>query len=114
MKLLLIDDEAMITDLVKTMITQRFPDWEVVVEATLSGAMSRLDERFDVILTDYNLPDGRGTIFIKALRREGFAGRIILMSGLDAEEAKVVGQNVGISTFLQKPFMPAELFAALA
>ncbi len=112
-RILLVDDEVMITEVMATLIQKGHPDWEIVVEATLQSAVARVDEVFDGLITDFNLGDGRGTVLISLVRRQKLPWKVILMSGLDAELARVEGEKVGINYFLAKPFKPELLEEAL-
>ena len=103
----------MITDVMVTIIKTKHPDWEVVVEATLQGAVARVDEAFDGLITDFNLGDGRGTVLISLVRRQKRPLWVILMSGLDADLARTEGEKVGIDYFLAKPFTAKLLEDAL-
>jgi DNA-binding response OmpR family regulator len=61
-------------------------------------------DEFDAIMTDKEMPYMDGLEFVTAVRKEGFRGRIFLMSGtLYPSDSKALSV-LGVSTFVKKPF----------
>jgi DNA-binding response OmpR family regulator len=73
-----------------------------------------LEERFDVLLSDINLPDGSGWALLRELqaldRRPGMA---ITMSGFGSDRDISASREAGFDLHLVKPFAPEELTSAL-
>jgi two-component system response regulator QseB len=88
-----------------------------VVTAADDGddAMTKVaNDEFDVILMDLGLPKRNGLEVVRAMRGEGIASKIVLMTGWDGE---AVGADPRISfcdTMLQKPFRRRELDGVLS
>jgi DNA-binding NarL/FixJ family response regulator len=73
----------------KTVIEQFLSAHEVVVVASV-GAANAIDlHTFDVVLVDYDLPDGKGTEVVRAFRARHFAGRIVAVSSKDEGNAEL-------------------------
>ncbi len=87
MKLLVVDDH---TVFVETVVAQFLADCEVVVASTVAEALDALPGRFDAALVDHDLPDGKGTAVVRALRRAGFPGTIVAISALADGNAALV------------------------
>lgn len=65
----------------------------------------------DLVICDVVLPDVPGTVVVADVKKQWPAATVILMSGYnDAREEAANTANV----FLPKPFMPAEVRAAVA
>ncbi len=78
--------------------------------ATLSAARKELESHaFDVVLTDYNLGSDDGVALVGDLRKEGFAGGIVVMTGFGSIELAVRAMKVGADDFLEKPIKLDEL-----
>jgi DNA-binding NtrC family response regulator len=59
---------------------------------------------FNAILTDNEMPYMDGLELVTTVRKEGFRGRIFLMSGtLNPSDSKALSV-LGVSTFVKKPF----------
>ena len=69
---------------------------------------------FRAVLLDFSMPRLDGVETLKRLRARQPDIAVVLMSGFEAEEALERFAGLGISGFLQKPFTPAALLAAMA
>ncbi len=76
----------------------------------LKGAAS---SKWDTILLDLNLPGTDGLSIARSLRAQGYAGRIVLMSGRIQNHATDEPITPEINTRLAKPFSAEELVTAL-
>jgi CheY-like chemotaxis protein len=59
---------------------------------------------FDAVLTDNEMPRMDGRTFVHSLRKQGFTGRIFVMSGNFQKGDAELYMREGISGLLQKPF----------
>ena len=80
----------------------------------LASKMSGQDRSYDVALLDIGLPDGDGREFCTFLRQQGAATSILLLTGLDGENAVVSGLDAGADDYVVKPFGFGELSARIA
>jgi two-component system cell cycle sensor histidine kinase/response regulator CckA len=71
------------------------------------------DGKFDAILTDNEMPKMEGLEFVRSVRKAGFRGRIVVMSGNMKPSKLRAFQEHNISDFLQKPFEVRQLRNAL-
>lgn len=81
-----------------------------------SAAWKSLQDRlhdFDVLLLDVVMPRMSGSDLAHRARAAGFAGPIILVSGLVMEIDPDALALLGIQAFMTKPFLPSELERAL-
>lgn len=111
MKILLIDDEAMILYLMKTALT--LFDHDVVTATNGQEGLDKYNETpgcFDVIVSDINMPILSGIGFAEKLLLTGFITPIILMTGHDGLAEKLNISTLGV---LYKPFDIDKLLALL-
>jgi CheY-like chemotaxis protein len=100
-KVLIIDDEPMICQMVQWFLRQR--RIEVVSAESLTQAQQHLAEAA-VVLCDVHIADASGIDLTRKLRKDGFAGPIIIISG-DRSRDTVGGSILaGATDFLAKPF----------
>ncbi|HLO78513.1 MAG TPA: response regulator transcription factor [Magnetospirillum sp.] len=108
-KILLIDDDARIRDVVRFALTR---EGFAVVEADngAEGLAAAAAEAPDLILLDVMMPEMDGTEVCRRLRRDSQVP-IIFLSSRDEEIDRVIGLELGGDDYVGKPFSPRELVA---
>jgi two-component system, OmpR family, response regulator len=111
-RVLVVDDESNITDLVATVL--RYEGFEVDVAANGWDALRKASEfRPDLVVLDVMLPDHDGFEVHRRLRDRGLAVPVIFLTARDATEDKVRGLTVGGDDYVTKPFSLEELVARI-
>jgi len=117
MRLLLVEDDRMIGDGVRTALRQdgHAVDWVRDGRAATEALRS---ERFDLVLLDLGLPtiDGQprdGIDVLRALRARHDTTPVIVLTARDAIEDRVAGLDAGADDYLIKPFELNELGARM-
>jgi DNA-binding response OmpR family regulator len=75
------------------------------------GYLNARSARFDLIILDLMLPGLSGEEICKRLRKEGFAGPILMLTSKNEEMEKVTGFEIGADDYVTKPFGLKELLA---
>jgi two-component system OmpR family response regulator len=110
-RILVVDDEPYITDLLATGLA--FEGFEVEVASTGTEAMHLLRAtRPDLVLLDVMLPDIEGTEVCRRWREEGEGVPVLFLTARDATEDKVAGLAVG-DDYVTKPFSLSEVVARI-
>ena len=110
MRVLVVDDESYITDLVGTAL--RYEGFQVEQASGGRAAMASASQfRPDLVILDVMLPDLDGFEVTRRLRSEGFRSPVLFLTAKDATEDKVVGLTIGGDDYLTKPFALDELIA---
>lgn len=68
---------------------------------------------YEVLITDHDMPNVNGLELIQHLRKNGFDGRIVVMSGSLTEELLVAYRSRRVHKILQKPFTVESLSTTL-
>lgn len=112
MKLLLVEDEADLQEVIRQSLEKE----NYLVETADSYALA-LDKivsyEYDCILLDIMLPDGSGLDLLAELKQMNKSDNVIIISAKDALEDKVKGLDMGADDYLVKPFHIAELNARI-
>ena len=110
-KILLVDDERSILDLVTAYLK---PEGYQVFTAVDGPSALKAARAFkpDLIVLDVMLPGMDGVEVLSQLRRES-AVYVILLTAKAEETDKIVGLSVGADDYLTKPFSPRELVARI-
>ena len=110
MRVLLIEDEKKLSDFIVKGLTQE--GFSVDLAATAAGAEDRrLNGVYDLVIMDVNLPDGDGFSILEAMRREGDATPVLMLTARGSVDDKVRGLESGANDYLTKPFAFRELVA---
>jgi CheY-like chemotaxis protein len=110
MRLLLADDNEMNVDLAVAALDGH----DIVVERDGPGALkTALQQHFDLVLLDVQMPGMSGLEVCRNLRNAGVRTPIIALTA-DAMPADVArGHEAGFDEYLTKPIAPAALSAAV-
>lgn len=108
-KILVVDDEHTLVDLVCNYLEAEGFSVQAAYDGVSALEMARSDEP-DLIVLDILLPGLDGVEVCRRLRR--FSDSFVLMLTAKSEEMdKVVGLSVGADDYVTKPFSPRELVA---
>jgi len=110
---LYVDDERALLDIGKLFLEV---SGELSVQTTLSVKKAyelMKKENFDVIVSDYQMPDTDGIDFLKQIRGSGNNIPFILFTGRGREEIVIDAINNGVDFYLQKGGNPKAQFAEL-
>lgn len=111
-KILIVDDDARIRDLLRRYLAQE--GFEVSV-AEDGKALNRvlLRETFNLIVLDLMLPGEDGLSICRRLRGNHDHTPIIMLTAKSEDVDRIVGLEVGADDYLGKPFNPRELLARI-
>ena len=108
-KILIVDDEPEITDLISLYLEN---EGFIVFKAyTATDALKYIDkEKLDMAILDIMLPDMNGLEICKRIR-EKYHYPIIILTAKGEETDKITGLTFGADDYITKPFLPLELVA---
>lgn len=112
MRILLVEDDELLGDAVKTGLTQ----FGYVVDWLKDGESARLamkSETFEAVILDLGLPKLSGLGFLQSIRHEGNTTPVIILTARDSVEDRVKGLDSGADDYLIKPFDLDELGARM-
>jgi len=112
-KALVIDDEQIVLDSVKRILTDEQCD---IVDVTLSGKKGikmALKNPYDIVLTDIRMPEVDGLIVLRDIKRQKPALPVIIITGYGSVRSAVQAMKLGASDYIEKPFSPDELIQSV-
>lgn len=110
-KLLHIEDSAMDRRLLRHHLQET--QLAVMVTETGLAGLERAREGFDVIVTDFDLPDIKGAELLQSLRSDGVTCPIIVVSADRTGAARTAARENRASAYLAKPFGKEILLRAI-
>jgi DNA-binding response OmpR family regulator len=110
MRLLIVEDETRIAEILSAALTRSGFTVDVVGECTDAKA-ALAATAYDAAVLDLGLPDGDGLCLLSELRAQGNQTPILVLTARDAVEDRVRGLDTGADDYLIKPFATSELIA---
>ena len=110
---LYVDDEPALLDLTRRFLEQQ-RDYSVDTAVSARLALEKIAARpYDIIVSDYQMPEMDGIEFLRALRAAGITTPFIIFTGRGREEVVIQALNEGADFYLQKGGDPRAQFAEL-
>ncbi len=109
-RILVVEDEALITEMLEEYFSMVAPDFELSFAKNLAEARQRLkSDAFDLCVVDCNLPDGTAC---DLFQEEIFRCPVIITTGYVDEQKfqqvrKLMQRPISL---LPKPYLPADLY----
>jgi len=112
MRILLVEDDRMIGESIRTALRQDggAVDW---VRDGRSAESTLASEQFDLVLLDLGLPQRDGIEILRAMRSRHDQTPVIVLTARDALADRVTGLDAGADDYLVKPFELEELAARI-
>ena len=111
--LLIVDDDP----LLREMLVEQFDlheEFQTREAETAAQAIATLKEHVcDLVLLDIGLPDMDGREACRIMRRNGYAGPIIMLTANDTEADTILGLDAGANDYVTKPFRFGVLLARI-
>lgn len=106
MKVLIVEDEKHLNDLLFDYITDAYPDAKIHQSYDGLSALNHINNQtYDLILLDLMLPHIGGFEICRKIR-ETSSVPIIMLSALNDEENQLKGYNLGVDDYITKPYSP--------
>ena len=112
MRLLLVEDEAELAELVRTKLAGE--GFAVDIASSSEEAQSALrTTNYDAVVLDLRLPDGDGLEVLREVRDSRSPTPVIVVTARDSVGDRVKGLNAGADDYMVKPFALEELVARI-
>jgi PAS domain S-box-containing protein len=113
-RILHVDDDKDFLELAKTILSEEGP-FNIETAASTKEALDKLQSNcFDIIISDYEMPQQNGLEFFKLIREKGFTTPFILFTGKGREEIAVQALNLGIDRYINKHDNPRTVYTELS
>jgi len=112
MRLLLVEDDELLGDAVKTGLTQ----FDYIVDWLKDGESAKnaiKTESFELIILDLGLPKLSGLSLLQTLRNNGNTTPVIILTARESVDSRVKGLDCGADDYIIKPFDLNELSARI-
>jgi DNA-binding NtrC family response regulator len=112
-RILVVDDEASMREYAVEALG--YGGYQAIaVNGGVAAIQALKDEHYDLVLTDFNMPNGSGGDLIIKMHAEGFMMPVIMMTGAAlTKELLTLTTMLHVGCILQKPFKIDELLGAV-
>jgi len=112
-RLLICDDDASLRETLMEQL-DLYDEFTVLTALDGQSAVTRVTEdRIDLAVMDVGLPDMDGREAVRAMRRGGYRGPVIMLTAQDSEDDTVEGLEAGANDYVTKPFKFGILLARI-
>ena len=109
-RLLIVDDDPELLQLLRDELSES--GWDCHVANCGGDALLQLrQERFDLVVLDWTLPDFDGIEICRRLRSSGDTTPVLMLTAHDDVDERVQALDLGVDDYLTKPFELKELQA---
>lgn len=112
MRILVVEDERKIAEALKKGLEAEGYQVTVALNGE-DGFFCLTTEEYDLMLLDLMLPGRDGIEILQSIRKKGILTPILLLTGRDTVEDRVLGLDSGADDYLVKPFAFPELLARI-
>lgn len=112
-RVLVVDDEAAIRDLLTKTLTMAEYDVETAHDGRAALGLIQTT-RFDLIVTDLKMPGMDGLTLIHEARRLAPTLPVIIITAYSTESSAIEAVNLGVAGYLTKPFRIAKILGTVA
>ncbi len=112
MRFLLVEDEAVLREVVQNSLIQAGHRVDAAATAEQARHLWRV-QPFDAVLLDLNLPDANGLDVLREQRKRGDRTPVLVLTARNRTDERIAGLDAGADDYLGKPFELAEVEARL-
>jgi DNA-binding response OmpR family regulator len=112
-KILIVDDDDMLRGTLAEQLSLH--DEFAVTQASnaTDGVKALKADAADIVILDVNMPDMDGREACKIMRRNGYKGPVIMLTGQGSDADMILGLDSGANDYVVKPFRFAVLLARI-
>ena len=110
-RVLVVDDEASIRDLLTKTLALAEYDVETVADGSAALRLIRESE-YHLLIADLSMPGMDGLTLVRQVRRFRSDLPVIIITGFSTESSAIEAVNLGVASYLLKPFGVPDVLAA--
>ena len=112
MKILIIEDEVLLAESLRTLLTSKGFHVEVVNDGESGREYAELGI-YDLLIMDVMMPKLDGYELARSVRNKRLSTPILMLTAKSGVEDRIAGLNAGADYYLSKPFDTRELLACI-
>lgn len=111
-RVLVVDDDSVITDLLRVHLERQ--GYTVTVASNAAEGLKRIaEERYHLVVSDVEMAEMNGIEFLQRIREEQPAIGVIIMTGFPENHPRIMATRAGADGYIPKPFSLTQFSTAL-
>ena len=112
-KIFIVDDDDTLRETLKDQFSLHEEYAVTDFANATAGVKAVKTEHADLVILDVNLPDMDGREACKLMRRNGYKGPVIMLTGQSSDSDTILGLDSGANDYITKPFRFGVLLARI-
>ncbi len=112
-KIVIVDDDDELREMLAEQLALHDDFQPVAFGTAAAGIEAVKKDHVDLVLLDIELPDLDGREACKQLRRNGYKGPVVMLTGQSSDSDTILGLDAGANDYVTKPFKFAVLLARI-
>nr|WP_256836018.1 HDOD domain-containing protein [Pseudomonas oleovorans] len=114
MRVLILEDDPWIADLLKQIVLSLCPGAQVDCQSRVGDALAAWKRQAaQLVIADWHLPDGNGTQLLEAVRQRSQDIPLVMVTARADRDSVLAIRPLNISAFISKPFQVPKVIASL-
>ena len=114
MNILIVDDSKTIQRMLQSLLKQKLPDANIdIADEGRSAYRLIKTNKYDLLLTDWNMPIMNGLELVKAVRKDGYVMPIWMITTEGGRSEVVEALRAGVNNYIVKPIQRDTLHSKL-
>ena len=114
MRVLILEDDPWIADLLKQIVLSLCPGAQVDCQSRVADALAAWKRQAaQLVIADWHLPDGNGTQLLEEVRQRSKDIPLVMVTARADRDSVLTIRPLNISAFISKPFQVPKVIASL-
>ena len=109
MRILLVEDDAMVSTMVIKALIQEGHNLTLAVDGLDGMDKFKSDPFIELVITDYNMPDFNGAELAEFIKNRDKEIPVVMITGFSSEFSRLEAYSLGIDFYMEKPLDLADL-----
>lgn len=112
LKILLIDDQEETREILRSLLAE-LGIFDVTDAANGKTGLTLIQNGYDLILCDWNMPSMSGIEFLREIRARGITIPFLMITGRSDQNSVVEAKKYGVDGYIRKPYSSVQIEAKL-
>lgn len=105
MHVMIVDDDPWLAGLLQQLVSNARPTAKIDCFGDIQSALSAWKrQKYQLVLADWNLPDGSGLSLLKNIRQDDHSTPLVMITGRSDRDSVLAARPLGINAYITKPF----------
>lgn len=114
MHVMIVDDDPWLANLLRQLVSSARPSAIIDCFGDIGSALDAWErQRYQLVLADWNLPDGSGLNLLQSIRKKDGDTPLVMITGRSDRDSVLAVRPLGVSAYITKPFEVPKVIACI-